>query len=87
MMPEHEDLNTLMDIPGIGYDSAVNILAETGNVRQFPSGKYLVSLAGLAPGMNESTGKQGPWHITKRGSKFSPDVPAQAGSLNRRYET
>jgi len=70
MMPEHEDLNTLMSVPGIGYDSAVNILAETGDVRLFPSGKHLVSWAGLAPGMNESAGKQGPGHITKRGSKF-----------------
>jgi transposase len=70
MIPENEDLNTLMSIPGIGYDSAVNLLAEIGDVRQFPSGKHLVSWAGLAPGMNESAGKQGPAHITKRGSKF-----------------
>jgi transposase len=70
MIPENEDLNTLMSIPGIGYDSAVNLLAEIGDVRQFPSGKHLVSWAGLAPGMNESAGKKGPAHITKRGSKF-----------------
>lgn len=70
MIPENEDLNTLMSIPGIGYDSAVNLLAEIGDVRQFPSGKHLVSWAGLAPGMNESAGKQGQAHITKRGSKF-----------------
>jgi transposase len=70
MTPENEDLNTMISIPGIGYDSAVNILAEIGDIRQFPSGKHLVSWAGLAPGMNESAGKQGPAHITKRGSKF-----------------
>jgi transposase len=70
MIPENEDLNTLMSIPGIGYDSAVNLLAEIGDIRQFPSGKHLVSWAGLAPGMNESAGKHGPAHITKRGSKF-----------------
>lgn len=70
MIPENEDLNALISIPGIGYDSAVNILAEIGDVRQFPTGKHLVSWAGLAPGMNESAGKQGPGHITKRGSKF-----------------
>jgi transposase len=70
MMPENEDLDTMISIPGIGYDSAVNILAEIGDIRQFPSGKHLVSWAGLAPGMNESAGKQGPAHITKRGSKF-----------------
>lgn len=70
MIPENEDLNTLISIPGIGFDSAVNILAEIGDIRQFPSGKNLVSWAGLAPGMNESAGKQGPGHITKRGSKF-----------------
>jgi len=70
MSPEIEDLDTMMSIPGIGYDSAVNILAEIGDVRQFPSGKHLVSWAGLAPGMNESAGKLGPGHITKRGSKY-----------------
>lgn len=70
MLPETDDLNILMTIPGIGYDSAVNILAEIGDVRKFPSGKHLVSWAGLAPGMNESAGKRGPGHITKRGSKF-----------------
>jgi len=70
MNPENEDIDTMMSIPGIGYDSAVNILAEVGDVRRFPSGKHLVSWAGLAPGMNESAGKLGPGHITKRGSKF-----------------
>ena len=69
MTPLNEDINILMTIPGIGYDSAVNILAEIGDVHQFPSGKHVVSWAGLAPGMNESAGKQTPGHITKRGSK------------------
>jgi len=69
MIPMMDDLTVLMTIPGIGYDSAVNILAEIGDIHQFPSGKHLVSWAGLAPGLNESAGKQTPGHITKRGSK------------------
>lgn len=69
MVPVNDDLAILMTVPGIAYDSAVNILAEIGDIRQFPSGKHLVSWAGLAPGLNESAGKQSPGHITKRGSK------------------
>lgn len=69
MSPVNDDLTILMTIPGIGFDSAVNILAEIGNARQFPSGKHLVSWAGLAPGLNESAGKRIPGHITKAGSK------------------
>jgi len=69
MSPLKDDLTLLMTIPGIGYDSAVNILAEIGDARQFPSGKHLVSWAGLAPGLNESAGQQTPGHITKAGSK------------------
>lgn len=70
MQSDDELIEILMSIPGIGYDSAANILAEVGDIHRFPTGKHLVSWAGLAPGMNESAGKQIPGHITKRGSKF-----------------
>jgi transposase len=69
MIPVNDEVNILMTVPGIAYSSAVNILSEIGDVRQFSSGKQLVSWAGLAPGLNESAGKQTPGHITKRGSK------------------
>lgn len=68
--PDADDIEILMSIPGIGYDSAVNILGEIGDIHQFPSGRHLVSWAGLAPGLNESAGKRIPGHITKKGSKF-----------------
>ena len=70
MTPMNEDISILMTIPGIGQDSAMKILAEIGDIHQFPSGKHLVSWAGIAPGMNESAGKKIPGHITKRGSKY-----------------
>ncbi len=70
MKPDADDIEILMSIPGIGYDSAVNILGEIGDIHQFPSGRHLVSWAGLAPGLNESAGKRIPGHITKKGSKF-----------------
>lgn len=69
MIPVNDEITILMTVPGIAYDSAVNILAEIGDCHQFSSGKHLVSWAGLAPGLNESAGKQTPGHITKRGSK------------------
>jgi transposase len=65
MQSEDELIGILMSIPGIGYDSAANILAEVGDIHRFPTGKHLVSWAGLSPGMNESAGKQIPGHITK----------------------
>jgi len=68
--PMNDDINILMTIPGIGQDSAMKILAEIGDIHLFPSGKHLVSWAGIAPGMNESAGKKTPGHITKRGSKY-----------------
>jgi transposase len=70
MTSDADSIEILMSIPGIGYDSAVNILGEIGDIHQFPTGRDLVSWAGLAPGMNESAGKRIPGHITKRGSKF-----------------
>ena len=70
MTPMNDDINILTTIPGIGQYSAMKILAEIGNIDMFPSGKHLVSWAGIAPGMNESAGKKSPGHITKRGSKY-----------------
>jgi transposase len=51
-------LNLLQTIPGLGYDSAVAILAEVGpDVNQFPTAKQLSSWAGLCPGNKKSAGK------------------------------
>jgi transposase len=57
--PYEELLGRLMQIPGIGRDTAAAILAEIGtDMSRFPSAKHLASWAGLAPGNKQSAGKR-----------------------------
>ena len=58
-------------IPGIGPVYGATILAEIGNFTRFPSGKQVVSYAGLDASVHESgdfVGTQS--HISKRGSPY-----------------
>jgi len=53
------EVNLLKTIPGIGNTSVATIIAEIGiNMNQFPTAQHLTSWAGVAPGNNESAGKQ-----------------------------
>lgn len=59
MLPFEKDLELLDTIPGVGWRTAEQILAEIGtNMDQFPSVAHLCSWAGVAPGNNESAGKR-----------------------------
>jgi len=74
----NEEVNRLMDpfdedqkrdrldaIPGVGVDVAQVILAELGtDMNRFPSSAHAASWAGLAPGKNESAGKNRSGKIT-----------------------
>jgi transposase len=60
----------LVSIPGIGYCSALTIMAEIGNIDRFISVKHLQSYAGLIPSTYNSGDKQIHGKITKRGSKW-----------------
>ncbi len=54
-----EAAERLDTIPGIDRQLAVLIVAEVGvDLRRFPSEKHLTAWAGLAPGQNETGGKQ-----------------------------
>lgn len=59
-LPPYEQLLTrLMQIPGIGRQAAVAILAEIGTeMGCFPTAKHLASWAGVAPGNRQSGGKR-----------------------------
>ncbi len=53
-----DELERLDEIPGVGLQVAQGILAELGtDMRRFPNEAHAVSWAGLAPGKNESAGR------------------------------
>jgi len=58
----------LMTIPGIGYYSAMTIIAEIGDITRFPNPKKLVSYAGLTPRLKESGNLSLKGRISKQGS-------------------
>lgn len=60
----------LMSIPGIGYVSALTILAEIGDITRFQSAKKLQAFAGLAPSVSSSGGRTQYGAITKQGSHW-----------------
>ena len=51
---ENEDAKLLMKIYGIGYYSAMMILAEIGDINRFPDSEKLTSYAGLVPSSKRS---------------------------------
>ena len=54
-----EAVRLWMEIPGVGWISACNMVAELGvQMDQFPSAAHLASWAALCPGNNESAGKR-----------------------------
>ncbi len=75
---EAEQLRRLDEIPGVGRDVAQVILAELGNdMSRFPSAAHAASWAGLAPGKNESAGKNRSSKITA-GNKHLKSALVQA---------
>jgi len=49
---ESEEAKLLMTIPGVGYFTALAILAEIGDVIRFPNEERLCSYAGLVPSVH-----------------------------------
>jgi len=73
-------------IPGIGWVSAEQILAETGiDMSQFPSADHLCAWAGLSPGNNESAGKRKSGK-TRKGNKTLKKTMIQcaASAINKK---
>lgn len=63
-----DDLEILTSIPGIGVTSAVTILAEIGNYRDFPSAELLAAWCGIVPSVYQSADTLRTGAITKQGS-------------------
>jgi transposase len=59
MRPFEAEIKLLIQIPGIGQQTAEAILAEIGtDMKRFPSAAHLASWAKVCPGNNESAGKR-----------------------------
>ena len=58
LLTTHQDVvQRLTEVPGLGVDSAQQIIAEVGpTAAAFPSAKHLVSWVGVCPGEEESAG-------------------------------
>lgn len=73
-----EEAVTLLDtIPGVGRETAENIVSEIGtDMSRFPTANHLASWAGVSPGNNESAGK-------RRSGRTRPGNKALRAALNQ----
>lgn len=67
---ENDDAKLLMTIPGVGYFSALLVLAEIDNISRFSDAEKLCSYAGLVPSTRQSGATVYRGHITKQGSRL-----------------
>ena len=72
------DVEIACSIPGISVTSAVTILAEIGDYRDFENAEKLASWAGLVPSVYQSAGKNCSGKITKHGSEHLRWILVQA---------
>lgn len=81
----HRDLEALVGIPGVGQTTALLVLAEAGDVENFPDAQSYASQSGLAPCRRESGKSQGRSQISKAGSRHLRGGLFLAGSVAARY--
>jgi transposase len=83
---ESEDVRLILSIPGIDVFSAMLITVEIVDVRRFSTPWKLVSYAGLAPSIRESSGKVKYGKITKQGSPWLRWILVQCAMTAVRYD-
>jgi transposase len=64
-----EDLEILQSIKGVGPNTAVPLLAEVGELKNFTSSKQLIAFAGLDPSIHQSGKFLGVSKLSKRGNR------------------
>ncbi len=64
-----EEYEYLVSIPGIGENTVIDLLAETGSLKQYKHPRQLIKLAGLTLRENSSGTHKGEKKISKRGRK------------------
>jgi transposase len=64
---ESEQAGLLTTIDGVGFYTAMTVVAELGDVNRFPDSDSVVSYTGLAPWIRQSGSTRRLGHITKAG--------------------
>ena len=82
--PHAELLAALQAIRGIGFLTAVTIVAEAGDLRRFPTARQFMAYVGLVPSEHSSGASRHRGHITKTGNRLIRHVLGQAAH-NARY--
>ena len=79
-----DELRRLDGIPGVGPEVAQVVVAELGvDMSRFPSAAHAASWAGLAPGKNESAGKNRSGKITPGNPHLKPALVQAAHAASR----
>ena len=68
----------LRTVPGVGNITAITLIAEIGNFKDFTSGDHLASWLGLVPKVYQSANHVVKQSITKRGSRYARWIITQA---------
>jgi transposase len=64
----HKDFKLLLSIPGVGFVTAVVILAEMGDLRRFARARQATAFAGVTPRQNDSGDTKGKPRMCKKGN-------------------
>ena len=83
---DNKDVKILLSITGIDVFSAMLISTEIVDVRRFSTPWKLVSYAGLAPSIRESSGKTKTGKITKQGSPWLRWILVQCALVAIKYD-
>jgi transposase len=76
--PHAELLAALQALRGIGFLTAVTIVAEAGDLRRFPTARQFMAYVGLVPSEHSSGDSRHRGHITKTGNRLMRHVLGQA---------
>jgi transposase len=83
---DNNDVKILLSITGIDIFSAMLISTEIVDVGRFSTPRKLVSYAGLAPSIRESSGKTKTGKITKQGSTWLRRIFVQCALTAIKYD-
>lgn len=76
--PHIEVLRALQAVRGIGFLTAVTIVAEAGDLRRFRSAAAFMAYVGLVPSEHSSGGSRRRGHLTKTGNRLLRHVLGEA---------